>query len=142
MTRASAILLLLLTLLLAPRPNSYGRSDWARTDGAVLLASGDDSAHRRQKDLAAPSRSFLTTLQSAVRVHRRSLAGDGRFIVHVVGSVPKIEGRVAWPYAGHHACGMFICIYFTLQNIIFVSVRAIGLTTCFVQLLQIKRRWF
>ena len=108
MTRASAILLLLLTLLLAPRPNSYGQSDWARTDGAVLLASGDDSAHRRQKDLAAPSRSFLTTLQSAVRVHRRSLAGDGRFIVHVVGSVPKIEGRVAWPYAGHHACGMFI----------------------------------
>lgn len=132
MTRASAILLLLLTLLLAPRPNSYGRSDWARTDGAVLLASGDDSAHRRQKDLAAPSRSFLTTLQSAVRVHRRSLAGDGRFIVHVVGSVPKIEGRVAWPYAGHHACGMFICIYFTLQNIIFVSIRAIVLTTCFV----------
>jgi len=92
---------LLLALVLAPRLNTPHP---ARTDGAILLARGDDAAHRRRKDLAAPSRSFLTTLQSAVRVHRRSLAGDGRFVVHVVGAVSKIEGRVAWPYAGHHAC--------------------------------------
>ena len=92
---------LLIALVLAPRLNT---PHLARTDGAILLARGDDAAHRRQKDLAAPSRSFLTTLQSAVRVHRRSLAGDGRFVVHVVGAVSKIEGRVAWPYAGHHAC--------------------------------------
>ena len=92
---------LLIALVLAPRLNTPHP---ARTDGAILLARGDDAAHRRHKDLAAPSRSFLTTLQSAVRVHRRSLAGDGRFVVHVVGAVAKIEGRVAWPYAGHHAC--------------------------------------
>ena len=65
------------------------------------VASGSD---RPDTDSTAPARSFLTTFISSVRHHRRSLSGDGRFVVHMIGALASVEGRVSWPYAGYEVC--------------------------------------
>lgn len=73
---------------------------------ALALANAPlaEASSRPEEDAKAPSRSFLTTFIASVRHHRRSLAGDGRFVVHMVGALRAVEGRVSWPYAGYEAC--------------------------------------
>lgn len=71
---------------------------------SLLLASTVHASSRPKEDAKAPSRSFLTTFIASVRHHRRSLTGDGRFVVHMVGALRSVEGRISWAYAGYEVC--------------------------------------